>query len=336
MAPTAFIDGLPKAELHVHIEGTLEPSMLLAFAERNAVPLPYSSEAEVRDAYRFRNLQEFLDLYYLGTQVLVTETDFRELTWAYLERARRQNVRHAEIFFDPQAHMRRGVDFGTALNGMRRACDAAADRLGISTLLIMCFLRHLSAEDAMATLQAALPYRDHIIAVGLDSSEAGNPPDKFLDVFARARAEGFLAVAHAGEEGPAGYVHQALDGLRVQRIDHGNRALEDDALVDRLAREQIPLTLCPLSNLKLGVIDDMAGHPLARMMRRGLMVTVNSDDPAYFGGYLNENYKAVAEALDLTDVQLCQLARNSFQASFLPGPEKARLIEVLAAAVPAP
>ena len=325
MAQTAFIERLPKAELHLHIEGTLEPLMMLAFAERNRVRLPYGSVSEIRDAYRFRNLQDFLDIYYLGTRVLVTERDFRELTWAYLVRARRQKILHTEIFFDPQAHTDRGIPFAVVVNGIHQALVEAKEALGMSARLIMCFLRHLSADAAMATLEAALPFRDHIIAVGLDSSELRNPPNKFTDVFARARAEGFLAVAHAGEEGPAEYVRQALDALQVRRIDHGNRSLDDDAVVRRLVRTGTPLTVCPLSNLKLGVIPDMKRHPLAEMMARGLTVTINSDDPAYFGGYVNENYESVRDALGLSDEVLYRLARNSFEASFLPEPEKAAL-----------
>ncbi len=326
MSSRAFIERLPKAELHLHIEGTLEPEMMLALAERNAVALPYRNATEARAAYRFRNLQDFLELYYAGLGVLKTAADFHALTLAYLEKAARQNVRHAEIFFDPQAHTMRGIAFETVIDGIWRALQEGRQKWGLSSRLIMCFLRHLDAEAAMATLAAALPHRDRITAVGLDSSERGNPPEKFAHVFARARAEGFLAVAHAGEEGPADYVRQALDDLAVARIDHGNRALEDPGLVRRLARQRIPLTLCPLSNLKLGVIDEMARHPLARMLELGLAVTVNSDDPAYFGGYINENYLAVQEALGLSEAALRQLARNSFEASFLPASEKQALI----------
>ena len=321
----AFIDGLPKAELHLHIEGSLEPELLFAIAARNGIALPYASVDALRAAYEFGNLQEFLEIYYRGMAVLREARDFYDLTWAYLERARAEAVLHAEIFFDPQAHTDRGVPFAAVVNGIRQALVEAKEALGMSTRLITCFLRHLSADAAMATLEAALPFRDHIIAVGLDSSEVGNPPNKFTEVFARARAEGFLAVAHAGEEGPAEYVRQALDALQVRRIDHGNRSLDDDAVVRRLVRTGTPLTVCPLSNLKLGVIPDMKRHPLAEMMARGLTVTINSDDPAYFGGYVNENYESVRDALGLSDEVLYRLARNSFEASFLPEPEKAAL-----------
>ena len=329
MSSKAFIERLPKAELHVHVEGTLEPTMMLEMAIRNGVELPYGSVDEINAAYRFRNLQDFLDLYYLGMRVLITERDFSELTWSYLAKARRQNVLHAEIFFDPQAHTGRGVAFATVLGGIQQAFERAERELGISTKLIMCFLRDLSPDDAMATLETALPFRDSIAAVGLDSTELGNPPAKFASVFTRARAEGFLAVAHAGEEGPAEYVRQALDELCVARVDHGNRSLDDEALVRRLARAGTPLTVCPLSNLRLGVIRDMKRHPLREMMARGLTVTVNSDDPAYFGGYVNENYRAVQEALSMSEEELYVLARNSYEASFLSRPEKDALIAQL-------
>jgi adenosine deaminase len=329
MSESGFIERLPKAELHLHIEGTLEPAMMMDLAERNGVVVPFDSVAALSAAYRFGNLQDFLDLYYLGMRVLITEQDFHDLTWAYLTRARQQNVRHAEIFFDPQAHTRRGVPFATVIDGIHQALRDAETKLGISTRLIMCFLRDLSPDDAMATLTEALPYGDRLAAVGLDSAERGNPPNRFAQVFARARAEGLLAVAHAGEEGPADYVRQALDILRVDRIDHGNRVLEDEALVRRLALTGIPLTVCPLSNLKLGGVRDMASHPLREMMARGLMVTVNSDDPAYFGGYVNENYRSVQSGLGLSDAALCRLARNSFEASFLPQPAKRALIAEL-------
>ena len=321
----SFIAGLPKAELHLHIEGTLEPELMFALAARNEVALPYGSVDELRAAYDFGNLQDFLDLYYQGTAVLQTERDFYDLTYAYLEKARADNVLHAEIFFDPQAHTDRGVPFAAVIDGIERACRDAEATLGISSKLIMCFLRHLDQAAARKTLDQALPYKHRIVAVGLDSSEVGHPPSKFRQVFARARDAGFLAVAHAGEEGPAEYVREALDLLRVRRVDHGNRALDDPALVNRLAAEGMPLTVCPLSNLKLCVVDDMANHPLKRMLDLGLAVTVNSDDPAYFGGYVNANYRAVQQALDLGRDDLATLARNSFEASFLEPAEIAAL-----------
>ena len=325
-AIATFIDGLPKAELHLHIEGTLEPELMFALAGRNGVALAHASVEELRAAYDFGNLQDFLDIYYQGMAALIEERDFYDLTRAYMIRAREQNVLHAEIFFDPQAHTGRGVAFATVIDGIHRALVDAESELGVTAKLIMCFLRHLDEDAAMATLDEALAYRDRIVAVGLDSSERGNPPGKFAQVFARARAAGFLAVAHAGEEGPAAYVREALDALAVVRIDHGNASLDDDALVRRLVRDRTPLTVCPLSNLKLGVIDDMANHPLATMLEKGLLATVNSDDPAYFGGYVNENYRAVQAALGLTREQLATLARNSFEASFLAPEQKAALI----------
>ena len=321
-----FIDGLPKAELHLHIEGSLEPEMLFALAKRNGVSLPFETVEAVRAAYDFGNLQDFLDIYYQGMQVLIEEQDFYDLTWAYLEKARAQNVLHTEIFFDPQAHMERGIAFETVIQGIDRALGDAARELGITSKLIMCFLRHLDQTDAFATLERALDHKDRIVAVGLDSSERGHPPSKFFDVFERARDAGFLAVAHAGEEGPADYVWEALDGLGVSRIDHGNRALDDDALVARLSKDGMPLTVCPLSNLRLCVIDDINDHPLKTMMDRGLFVTVNSDDPSYFGGYVNENYAAVTDALGLTRDDLIALARNSFKASFLEPAAQDRLV----------
>ena len=323
---TRFIDGLPKAELHLHIEGTLEPELMFALAKRNGVELPYGSVEELRAAYDFGNLQDFLDLYYQGMKVLLQEQDFYDLTWAYLEKAAAQTVLHAEIFFDPQAHTARGLAFSTVIGGIERALRDAEARLGISSKLIMCFLRHLDQADAMVTLDQALDHKDQIAAVGLDSSELGHPPAKFKEVFARAREAGFLAVAHAGEEGPADYVRGALDELGVVRIDHGNRSLDDAALVRRLAKTKTPLTVCPLSNLKLAVVEDMRDHPLAEMIDRGLFVTVNSDDPAYFGGYINENYQAVHDALGLTRAQLAAVARNSFEAAFLETAEKQALI----------
>ncbi|MEE9544726.1 MAG: adenosine deaminase [Rhodospirillales bacterium] len=325
-AISTFIEHLPKAELHLHIEGTLEPGPMFEMAARNGVELPYASIDELEAAYDFGGLEDFLDLYYRGMSVLVRERDFYDLTWAYLRKARRQTVLHAEIFFDPQAHTGRGVPFSTVIDGIHRALLDGEEKLGMSAKLIMCFLRHLEEDDAMQTLELALAYKDRIAAVGLDSSELGHPPSKFKAVFARARAEGFLAVAHAGEEGPAEYVWEALDILQVARIDHGGRSLDDARLTRRLAETRLPLTLCPLSNLRLGVVKDMPSHPLREMMQKNLLVTVNSDDPAYFGGYLNENYRAVQEALGLTVEQLHGLARNSFLASFLDAPSRQALI----------
>jgi len=324
---TSFIDGLPKAELHVHIEGTLEPELMFELAQRNGIDLPYASVEELRAKYHFSNLQEFLDLYYQGAQVLQAEQDFYDLTWAYLARVQRDNALHTEIFFDPQTHTSRGVPFASVIDGIHRALGDGLQKLGISSKLILCFLRHLDEEDAQRTLEQALPYRDRIVGVGLDSSEIGNPPSKFERVFTRARREGFRTVAHAGEEGPADYVRQALVLLQVARIDHGNRAMEDEALLERLARSAVPLTLCPLSNLKLCVVDDLEKHPLLQMLKRGLRVTVNSDDPSYFGGYLNDNYRAIQEALGLDERHLLRIARNSFEASFLNPSEILKLSE---------
>jgi adenosine deaminase len=318
----AFIRALPKAELHLHIEGTLEPEMLFELAHRAKAPLQYPSVAELRAAYQFADLQSFLDIYYLGARVLRTEADFHALTWSYLQRAHADGIVHVEIFFDPQTHTARGVPFETVIAGIHRGLEDGRTKLGISHCLILCFLRHLSAEDAMATLEQALPHRELITAVGLDSSEAGNPPVKFAEVFARARGLGLLTVAHAGEEGPPAYIWQALDVLKVSRIDHGVRCEEDPQLMARLVREQIPLTMCPLSNVKLKVHPHLHAHNLKRLLERGLCVTVNSDDPAYFDGYLLENYVAAAEALQLSRDQLVQLARNSITASFLPAAEK--------------
>lgn len=327
----AFIAALPKAELHLHIEGSLEPEMMFALAKRNGVALPYANVEEVSAAYRFSNLQEFLDLYYLGMQALVEEQDFYELTLAYLERVHTDNVRHVEIFFDPQGHTVRGVAFGTVISGILRALDEGEARLGISYRLIMCFLRHLSEEDAFATLEEAGPWLDRITGVGLDSSEVGHPPEKFARVFARCRELGLKLVAHAGEEGPPDYVWQALDTLGIDRIDHGNRALEDPALVERIAAEGKTLTVCPLSNLKLCVIDDMAQSPVRTMLESGIKATVNSDDPSYFGGYINDNFVAVADSLDLSIAQLAQLATHSFEGSFLPAAEQAGFLAEIAA-----
>lgn len=327
---TAFIAALPKAELHLHIEGSLEPEQMFAFAQRNGVAIPFASADEVRAAYAFSNLQDFLDIYYQGMSVLLTEQDFYELTRAYLDRAVADGVRHVEIFFDPQGHTERGVPFATVIDGITRALDEARAN-GLSSRLIMCFLRHLDEVSAEATLDAALPYLDRIDGVGLDSSEVGHPPSKFARVFARARNLGLRLVAHAGEEGPPAYIHEALDVLGIDRIDHGNRALEDDALVARIAGEGLCLTVCPLSNVKLCVVDDIAAHPLRTMLARGLRATVNSDDPAYFGGYVNANFVAVADALDLTRDELVTLARNSFTGSFLSEAEQAPHLAAIAA-----
>ena len=317
---------MPKAELHLHIEGTLEPGLCFRLADRNGIKLAYGSVADLKAAYRFANLQDFLDLYYQGTHVLIEEQDFYDLTWAYLEKARAQTILHTEIFFDPQAHTGRGIPFERALGGITRALGDAEAKLGLTSNLIFCMLRHLDAASAERTLDQALEHKDRLAGIGLDSSEVGHPPENFKAVFERARKEGFRAVAHAGEEGPPEYVWGALDLLGVSRIDHGNRALEDAALVDRLVRDRMPLTVCPLSNLKLSVVDDLARHPLREMLERGLMATVNSDDPAYFGGYLNENFLAVWAALDLSEGQLFTLVRNSFEASFAEGARKQTLI----------
>jgi len=326
---TRFIREMPKAELHIHLEGSLEPELMFEIAGRNRMELPFHSAAEVRQAYQFTDLQSFLDIYYEGMSVLLREEDFRDMTLAYLERAHGDNVRHAEMFFDPQAHTGRGVPLGTVLRGIRSAMEVMERRAGISTRLILCFLRHLSAEAAMATLEEALPFREWITGVGLDSSELGNPPERFAAVFARARAEGFRVVAHAGEEGPPEYIRQALDLLGAERIDHGVRCLEDPGLVQRLRVEQVPLTVCPLSNVRLRVFDSMAGHDLKRLLDLGLRVTVNSDDPAYFGGYITDNFLAARDALGLAREDIVTLARNSFLAAFLGPEEKERLLREL-------
>src|SRR5208283_4184719 len=319
---TGFIEGLPKAELHLHIEGTIEPETLFRLAARNGVKLPYDSVDALRAAYDFSNLQDFLDLYYQGMAVLQKQEDFYDVTWAYLEKARAQSVLHAEIFFDPQGHTSRGVAFETALEGIWCALEDGREQLGVGSRLIPCFLRDRDADEAMATLEDVLRHRDRIVAVGLDSAERDNPPRKFREVFERARSEGLLTVAHAGEEGPADYVREALDLLHVARVDHGNHAFDDPALMERLARERMPLTMCPLSNLRLRVVDDLRRHPLRLMLEKGLLVTVNSDDPAYFGGYINENYRAVQQALGLSNDALAELARNSLHAAFLSEEEK--------------
>ncbi|MGB0694690.1 MAG: adenosine deaminase [Rhodospirillaceae bacterium] len=326
-----FIAGLPKAELHLHIEGSLEPEQMFAFAQRNGVRLPYGSVEDIREAYRFKDLQAFLDLYYAGTAVLVTRQDFFDLTMAYARRVAADNCRHSEIFFDPQAHTERGIAFDVVIEGILAAMAEAEKQLGLSMSLILSFLRHLPEETALVTLEAAKPYRDHLIGVGLDSSELGHPPENFVRVFAAAREAGFKLMAHAGEEGPPAYVWGALDNLHVDRIDHGNRALEDPALVERLARDGMTLTVCPLSNLKLCVVDQMQDHPIKRMLDLDLRATVNSDDPAYFGGYLNDNFTAIAQALSLSKADLLLLAENSFRGAFLPDAKRTALLAELSA-----
>lgn len=322
-----LIQRLPKAELHLHIEGTLEPELMMKLAQRNSVAIPYASVDEIRSAYEFSDLQSFLDIYYAGAQVLLQEQDFYDLTWAYLERAAMDNVRHVEIFFDPQTHTERGISFETVIDGISHALQDGESKLEITSELIMCFLRHLSAADAMTTLQEALPHKRQIRAVGLDSSELGHPPAKFAEVFERARQEGYLTVAHAGEEGPPEYIREALDILKVERIDHGVRCLEDPALVERLAREQIPLTVCPLSNIKLRVFDTLEEHNLKKLLDAGLCATINSDDPAYFGGYIGENFLQTQQALNLSAGEIFTLTRNSFTASFLSDKDKQRHID---------
>ncbi|MEU1126118.1 adenosine deaminase [Streptomyces sp. NPDC005899] len=315
---------IPKAELHLHIEGTLEPELAFALAARNGVTLPYADTEDLRTAYRFKDLQSFLDLYYALMTVLRTEDDFAELADAYLSRAAAQGVRHAEIFFDPQAHTDRGVPIGTVVEGLGRALDRSEETHGVSTQLIMCFLRDRSAESAMETLEAAKPYLHRISAVGLDSAEAGNPPARFREVYEAAGALGLRKVAHAGEEGPPAYIAEALDVLGVERVDHGLRCMEDPELVERLAAERVPLTLCPLSNVRLRAVDVLQEHPLPAMMAAGLLCTVNSDDPAYFGGYAGDTFRAVHEALALDHEQVRTLARNSFEAAFLDHDEERR------------
>lgn len=309
-----WLTALPKAELHLHLEGTLEPELLFALAERNKVALPWDDVETLRKAYAFNNLQEFLDLYYAGADVLRSEQDFYDLTWAYLLKCKEQNVIHVEPFFDPQTHTDRGIPFEVVLRGIQAALKDGEQQLGIGHGLILSFLRHLSEEEAFKTLEQAMPFRDAFVAVGLDSSEVGHPPSKFQRVFDRARAEGFLTVAHAGEEGPPEYIWQALDLLKIERIDHGVRAIEDERLMQRIIDEQIPLTVCPLSNIKLRVFDHMREHNILQMLERGVKVTVNSDDPAYFGGYVNENFQAMREHLGMTEAQARRLAQNSLDA----------------------
>ena len=317
-----FIQQMPKVELHLHIEGTLEPELMFALAQRNRVDLPFQSVQEVREAYRFTNLQSFLDIYYQGAQVLVTEQDFYDLMWAYLKKASEQNVRHAEVFFDPQTHTERGIPFDVVIHGLTRANKDAERQLGITSDLILCFLRHLSPEAALKTLEDAYPYRDLILGVGLDSSEQGRPPSLFTEVFKQAKDQGYRIVAHAGEEGPAEYVWEAIKLLGVQRIDHGVRSIEDPELINYLVENQIALTVCPLSNLKLCVFEEMGQHNLKQLLDLGVRVTINSDDPAYFGGYLNENFLATQAGLDLSLADLRQISQNAIEASFIDEAEK--------------
>lgn len=329
----ALIYALPKAELHLHLEGSLEPELMLELAKRNQVSLPYSDIEAIRAAYQFNNLQEFLDIYYQGAAVLLHEQDFYDLTWAYLLRCHEDGVVHVEPFFDPQSHTDRGVEFSTVISGIHRALVDGEEKLGISSYLIMSFLRHLSERAAFVTLEQALPYKDKIKAVGLDSSELGHPPEKFQRVFARAIEQGYLTVAHAGEEGPTEYIWQALELLHISRVDHGVRAIEDERLMQHLIDHQMPLTVCPLSNTKLKVFDKMADHNILTMLERGVKVMVNSDDPAYFGGYLAANYIAITEALEISPAQLQQLATNSIEASFLPRSDQQRHLATISALV---
>ncbi|PKP05534.1 MAG: adenosine deaminase [Bacteroidetes bacterium HGW-Bacteroidetes-5] len=335
MKTEELINTIPKAELHLHIEGTFEPELMFRIAGRNGIKLKYNSVDELRKAYEFNNLQEFLDIYYTGASLLTTEEDFYDLTMEYLKKAATQNIVHTEIFFDPQTHTSRGVEFDTIINGITaalkdgRGLKISEAQTGISSKLIMCFLRHLSEEDAFKTLHCALKHKDKIIAVGLDSSEVGHPPAKFRNVFEAALKEGFLTVAHAGEEGPAEYVWEAIDLLKVSRIDHGNRSISNPDLINEIIDREIPLTMCPLSNQKLKVEKDLTQHPLKEMLNKGIIVTVNSDDPAYFGGYINENLTAISDALSLSNNDIYRLARNSFTASFLDFKSKQRMLQLL-------
>ncbi|WP_069048754.1 adenosine deaminase [Hydrogenophaga sp. RAC07] len=333
MTAAELAAAIPKAELHIHIEGSLEPELIFALAQRNGLSLPYASVEALREAYAFTNLQSFLDIYYAGASVLLHEADFHDMAWAYFLHAKADNVVHAELFFDPQTHTARGVPMATVIKGLASACARAQAELGISAELILCFLRHLSEEDAFATLEAALPYREHFIGVGLDSSEVGHPPSKFSRVFARCRELGLRIVAHAGEEGPPAYIWEALNDLKTERIDHGVRSLEDPALVTELARRRTPLTVCPLSNLKLCVVNDLRDHPMKRLLDAGLCAMVNSDDPAYFGGYMNANFVQTVQALDLSRDDVITLARNSFEASFVGDARRAELMALLDSAI---
>ena len=318
-----FIENLPKAELHLHIEGSLEPELLFKIAKRNNINIPYKSVKEISEAYKFKCLQDFLDIYYNGASVLITENDFYDVTYSYLKKCANQNVRHTEIMFDPQTHTSRGISFETVITGISKACDDAENILGVSSLLIMSYLRHLSEDEAFKTLQQSLPFKNKIAAVGLDSSEKGNPPSKFKNVFKASIKEGYIPVAHAGEEGSADYVWEAIDILGIKRIDHGNNALQDPNLIKEIIKRDLALTVCPLSNTALQVVSDLKKHPLKRMMELGLKVTINSDDPAYFGGQVNKNFIEIQKALDLSKENLYQLAKNSFQYSFLNAEKKA-------------
>ena len=322
-----LIQDLPKAELHLHIEGSLEPELMWALAMRNNLTLPYSNIEEIRQAYEFSQLQDFLDIYYAGMSVLIHEQDFYDLTMEYLKKCHLQNIKHVEIFFDPQGHTERGVAFSTVILGIDRALNDGFTEFGISYKIIMCFLRHLSQQQASDTLEEAQDYLPLIQGVGLDSSEVGNPPSKFKDVFAMAKQKGMKLVAHAGEEGPPSYVAEALDILKIDRLDHGNRAMESEKLITQLKQQQIALTICPLSNLKLSVVDHLSSHPIKSMLEQGLLATVNSDDPAYFGGYLNDNYYAIQEHLNLSELQIITLIKNSFIGSFLSQNEKNKYLE---------
>lgn len=324
-----FIANLPKAELHLHIEGSFEPELMFKIAQRNQIKIPYTSVKEIEEAYKFNCLQDFLNIYYQGAGVLVTEQDFYDLTYSYLQKCADQNVRHTEIMFDPQTHTDRGIAFETVINGISRACGDAKAKLNVSSLLIMSYLRHLSEDDAFKTLKQSLPFKDKITAVGLDSSEKGNPPSKFKNVFDASVKEGYIPLAHAGEEGSAAYVWEAIDILGIKRIDHGNNALQDENLVQEIIKRDMALTVCPLSNTALRVVDDLKNHPLKKMMDLELKVTVNSDDPAYFGGQINKNYEAIQEALNLSKADLCQLAKNSFQYSLLEEKKKQAYLDEL-------
>ncbi|MBD1577824.1 adenosine deaminase [Vibrio sp. S11_S32] len=324
-----FIQGLPKVELHLHIEGSLEPDLMFELAKRNQVSIPFSSPQEVQAAYQFNNLQSFLDIYYQGANVLIHEQDFYDLTWVYLLRCQQDNVVHTEIFFDPQTHTARGIAFDTVINGIDKALKKGKEDLGISSQIIMCFLRHLDQDSAFDTLQQALPFKDRIVAVGLDSSEEGHPPEKFTEVFQAAIAHGFLTVAHAGEEGPAKNIHNAIALLGVSRIDHGVRCVDDPALVKQLITDRMPLTVCPLSNTKLKVFETMVDHNVVELLRQGVCVTINSDDPAYFGGYMNDNFISVAAALPVTNKELMALSFNAIEASFISDADKQRLSDLV-------